>query len=368
MLQKTFVILSFLCCIGYINAAPHLTDKKAIKEAKILYRNLFTTATKGIMFGHQDDTVYGVGWSYEPGQSDVKSVCGDYPAVFGWELGGLELEWKKNLDDVPFDVMREHIVAAYERGGINTISWHPHNPESGLTAWDGKTKTAVKSILPMGENHEKYCSWLNNIASFIGSIRNKDGQPIPILFRPFHEHTATGFWWASAQCSVDEYVALWHFTVNYLKNVKQIHNIIYVYSPDIFISRDHYLERYPGDKWVDILGMDAYHRQQDWDYLSGGNRMLSTLTEIGAEKHKPIAFTETGLEGIPDPQWWTKWLLPVIKNYPLSYVLLWRNSYQRENHFFAPHPGSPSAKDFIEFKNNKEVHILFENDLPNMYK
>ena len=45
------------------------------------------TPAKGFMFGHQDDLAYGVGWKYIPGKSDIKEVTGDYPAVYGWELG-----------------------------------------------------------------------------------------------------------------------------------------------------------------------------------------------------------------------------------------------------------------------------------------
>ena len=47
--------------------------------------------SKGIMLGHHDDTVYGIGWEGEEGRSDVKSVCGDYPAVISFDLGELEL-------------------------------------------------------------------------------------------------------------------------------------------------------------------------------------------------------------------------------------------------------------------------------------
>ena len=50
------------------------------------------------MLGHHDDTVYGIGWEGEEGRSDVKSVCGDYPAVISFDLGELELGNAANLD------------------------------------------------------------------------------------------------------------------------------------------------------------------------------------------------------------------------------------------------------------------------------
>jgi len=57
---------------------------KKISVFCILYSVLFCACTKqqqGVMFGHQDDPFYGIGWEYEPGRSDVLESCGDWPAV-----------------------------------------------------------------------------------------------------------------------------------------------------------------------------------------------------------------------------------------------------------------------------------------------
>ena len=61
------------------------------QETERLLANLKKIPSKGIMLGHHDDTVYGIGWEGEEGRSDVKSVCGDYPAVISFDLGELEL-------------------------------------------------------------------------------------------------------------------------------------------------------------------------------------------------------------------------------------------------------------------------------------
>src|SRR5580693_9807601 len=78
-------------------------DKYATKETIILYRHLKSIAGKGFLFGHQDDLAYGVGWKYVPGRSDIKDVTGDYPAVYGWELGRIEVDHQENIDSVPFN-------------------------------------------------------------------------------------------------------------------------------------------------------------------------------------------------------------------------------------------------------------------------
>src|SRR6476646_1428516 len=104
---------------------------------------------KGIMFGHQDDLAYGYNWKYVPGNSDVKLVTGDYPAVIGWELGHLELGAPVSLDSVPFSFIKEKIIWSSKMGLITTISWHPDNPLTGKSAWDAAPGT-VRAVLPGG--------------------------------------------------------------------------------------------------------------------------------------------------------------------------------------------------------------------------
>src|SRR5271154_2044188 len=72
-------------------------DKKASKETINLYHNLKKLVGRGIMFGHQDDLAYGVGWKYVQGKSDIRDVTGDYPALYGWELGRIELDHPVNI-------------------------------------------------------------------------------------------------------------------------------------------------------------------------------------------------------------------------------------------------------------------------------
>jgi len=83
--------------------------------------------------------------------------------------------------------------------------------------------------------------------------------------------------------------------------------------------------------------------------------MLTTV-ENYAKKHKKItAITETGLEKISEPQWWTNILLKGIGNHKISYVLVWRNG--RPDHYYAPYPQQVSAEDFIKFTKNPKVYL-----------
>lgn len=365
-----------------------LVDPHASPETQALYVNLDRIRHDQVLFGHQDDLAYGVHWVEEPGRSDVKEVAGSYPALYGWELGDLELGEAENLDNVNFDKMRAWIKEGYNRGGVITISWHMNNPVSGGHAWD--LTPAVSEIIPDGERHDSYKEWLDTFSDFIKSLKVSSTQwtehdhHIPIIFRPFHEHNGDWFWWARGHCTEEEYIALWRFTVEYLRDIKQLHNLLYAFSPDRSrmnmdrFKRD-YLYGYPGDGYVDIIGLDNYWDVGHWttdnpreDRIQKLSRSLSYITEIADERNKIPAFTETGYEAIPDPTWWTDILLEGIRkdnrSKEIAWVLVWRNANEiidREGHFYAPYPGHPSAEDFIKFRN--EPMILFEDDLPNMY-
>jgi len=95
------------------------SDKKASPATVNLYRNLKKHLDNGVLFGHQDDLAYGIHWFGDKDRSNLNDLVGEYPAVYGWELGRLELDASYNLDSVAFDRMREYIIEGYKKGGGN---------------------------------------------------------------------------------------------------------------------------------------------------------------------------------------------------------------------------------------------------------
>lgn len=67
---------------------------------------------------------------------------------------------------------------------------------------------AVKSILPGGENHAMFNSWLERLANYFLTWRDKEGKPIPFIFRPYHKLSGSFFWWRIKRCYVEEYAEL----------------------------------------------------------------------------------------------------------------------------------------------------------------
>lgn len=329
-------------------------------EAEKLLTLLKEMPQRGFLFGHHDDPVYGIGWDGDENRSDVKSVCGDYPAVMSFDLGRIELKGDSNLDKIPFDRLRSEIVRQYERGGIVSLSWHADNPLTGKDAWDVSDSTVVAAILPGGNLHQQFVGWLDTVADFLQSLETADGKKVPVIFRPWHEHTGSWFWWGQSLCTTEEYKALWRMTYDHLQ-AKGIRHLLYAYSPGSEPNNTaEYLERYPGDDIVDVIGFDTYQFDR-MEYLANMEKSLSVMTEVGKTHNKVMAVTETGYEAIPDSTWWTETLLPTVSKYPVSYVLVWRNARERPNHYYAPYPGQVSANNFLQFY--QDSRTLFVTDL-----
>lgn len=367
-----------LAACGTFRGPDHaaLVDPDATAETRALFLNLRRLAPEAFLFGHQDAVAYGVTWSGEEGRSDVRDVAGAYPALYGWDVGHLERGGPDNLDGVPFDDMARWILAAYARGGVHTISWHMDNPVTGGSSWD--TTSAVRAVLPGGARHALYLTWLDRFADWAGRLRVGPlarfgvGEAVPILFRPFHEMNGSWFWWGGASTTPEDYRALWRFTVDYLRDERGVDNLLYVYAPDVFETEADYLRYYPGDDYVDVLGLDDYYdvgREGGAPDLTRRLRVLVTLAEA---RGKLAALTETGVQGMPRPDWWTGVLLQAIEADPIArriaWVLVWRNANARRSpgHYFATYPGQASADDFVRFY--ERPGVLFEDELPDLYE
>lgn len=365
-------------------------------SAESLKETLRTASCKDmIMYGHQDALMYGHSWKAAAkgkenpeenlfsglDKSDVKDVCGSHPAVLGFDLGGIETGSPANLDGCPFDLMRKAASLHYERGGIVTFSWHLRNPLTGGDSWDVSSKEVVASVLEGGREHGTMLEWLSACADFLSSIRDSKGNVIPVIFRPWHEHTGSWFWWGQDLCTPEQYVALWNMTYSYLVKERGLTNLVWAYSPGAGVDMKGYMERYPGDETVDVLGLDCYqyvawpadgrdsisHNVRDSlvkasirPYMEQIGTSLAFMQEIAARHGKTIALTETGLEGIPYEKWWTEVLHPAIKSSGIAYVLTWRNACDRPEHFYSAYPGAACEQDFKEFCRLPDIVLLDE--------
>lgn len=357
-------------------------NAEAPKE-KLLSKMQETVSLGNILYGHHDTYLYGhSGWKMCTADtitdSDVYQVCGKFPAVFSSDLGMIESENDINLDNNPFTLIRSAAIRHYNKGGIVTFSWHPSNPVTKGNSWDVKTcskvQNIVKECLPGGSCHTEIMKWLDNVADFFESLKDKDGEMISFIFRPWHENTGNWFWWGLPYCSTEEYKKLWEMTYNYMVYDRGLTEIVWAYSPGNNCTEKDFMSRYPGDEMVDIIGFDSYEytdnnisdyntriKSANEEYIKSVRFQMEYVSRIAFEHGKILALTECGFESVPYPQWWTEVLYEAIKGFPVAYVLSWRNACDNPSHFYGPWKGSVSEDDFKKFSQFK--NILFLEDL-----
>lgn len=349
--MKKYVIIGAILMMSVMEIASQ-NSAKGIARLQELQE-------QGYMFGHQDAPFYGVSWKLERDRCDVKELCGDYPAVMGFDIGGIEVGSKKNVDNIPFDRMREEIIAHAKRGGIITLSWHPRNPLTGGTSWDVSDSTTVSSVMPGGSEHRKFLMWMRRVGDFMESLRGEYDRPITIIFRPWHENNGGWFWWGEPNCSKEEYHALWCMLQDYLI-VEGHENIIWCYSPNYSarLTEEYFVERYPGNERVDIIGLDAYQwtQEEEKKFKSQLRSNLDVLSKYATKNNKLLALTECGMEKVANEKWWTKVIMPILDDYPISYFLAWRNAGRHA--YYGPSIEGADGEDFKKMCEREHVMLL----------
>lgn len=333
-IKTSIAIFMTACSVSLSAQTRQPADPEATPEARQLLTRLINIQSKGIMYGHQDDLMTGHTWWYEPDRSDTKEAVGDYPAIAGFELGEIELGSPLSLDSISFANIAERVRWFHRQNGIITISWHCVNPITSQwpgikepngagSAWEVEMLSAdqlnaVRSILPGGCNHAMFNSWLDRLVKNFKQWRDEKGALIPFIFRPYHEHSGSFFWWGTQRCYDEEYATLWRYTVNYLRN-KGLHNILYAYNTDKVYSAEEFLKGYPGDEYIDMLSIDWYGQGEEFN--KNVNYALDFISQIATQKQKLFALSECGPISAD--------LQKILEKYQATYVLTWRNAPPR---------------------------------------
>ncbi|WP_310603197.1 glycosyl hydrolase [Anaerosporobacter sp.] len=360
-----------------------LVDKDATAQTKAIYAYLQAMGkSSSVLYGHQNDTWHKAG-AATLSDSDTRDVTGSIAGIIGIDsisLSGDEYSaqrYNSEIGDQTFSLTAEgNVLAAaaltnknIEEGAIITLSAHMPNfsivkesktYEEGVDPSYAKydfagyspnvlTGNVMNQILPGGMYNEKYNAYLDMIADYANHV---DGT---ILFRPFHENTGSWFWWGAAFCDTATYKNVWKYTVEYLRDDKGVHNLLYVYGPGSEASDvEEYGERYPGDNYVDMVGFDIYNdnpKENNADtWFVDFKKALSIVEDFGTAHGKLVAVTETGIRnevqkgdnqtallktGNLHKDWYNT-LLEAVSDSEASFFLLWAN-FGKKDGFYTPY-------------------------------
>lgn len=350
-----------------------LVDPDASSRTASLFAYLHSQQGQGILFGHQQSTEFGVTFPSSDADgflSDVKAGTGEHPAVIGWDFGRQGYGSAGNpVPEDDFVHTVELIKAADEIGAIQTFSAHMDNFVTG-GPYNDTDGGVVARIMPGGDHNEEFTAYLDKVARIAHAAVDENGASIPLVFRPFHENAGSWFWWGAAHASPAQYTELFRYTVEYLRDVKDVHNFLYSYSPGGGFSgnSDIFMATYPGDEFVDVFGYDNYDSSNGSEqWLAGLVADLGMLSRLASERGKIAALTEVGISGAlkpngqnPNPNWYTQ-LLNAIKADPdarrMAWMLTWTN--YGTDQFFVPYPATGDLAehemlaDFRAFENDE---------------
>jgi len=361
--------------------AVNLVDRNASAQTRSLFLYLNELRGKNILFGQQHATTEGLSITDRDGtQSDAKNAVGDYPALFGWDTLSLEGKEKPGVAG-DFEQSRDNLVGvmkkAYDDGGVLTLSSHMPNFVTGGSFYDVKGNV-VSHILPGGDKNAEFNAFLDNIADFAHHLKDDDGNPIPVIFRPFHEQNGSWFWWGAAFTTKDEYKEIYRYTVEYLRDKKEVRNFLYGFSPGGGFGTDEsrYMETYPGDDYADIIGFDSYYNGEGQTWFDGVVTEARTVSGIADARGKVAALTEFGYQkmktsGNSTPDFFTK-LSAALQSDPdairMAYMLTWANFGPDSTYVPYPLPDGQENQmlpDFIQFYN--EPYSLFAAGVTGAY-
>ena len=131
-------------------------------------------------------------------------------------------------------------------------------------------------------------------------------KKIPVILRYPHEMDGNWFWWGRTWCTAEEYRRFCIASARYLRK-KCPGQILFAHTPDRTWkdfgnegdSNNTFLAYYPGDKYVDIIGIDDYSIGHGDDTKAEANlaetvRKLRLLTAFAKERGQVVCISEAG--------------------------------------------------------------------------
>ncbi len=201
------------------------------------------------------------------------------------------------------------VVNWYKNGGVVGCMWHWNMPTNDGTDWtctpgtgDKQTGFDVRKIFePESDEYKRMIKDIDKVASTLKKLRQRK---IPVLWRPLHEAGGMWFWWGMDAEACNE---LWRVMYDRFTNYHGLNNLIWVWTSAAAWNKpysDGY-KWYPGDEYVDTVGLDVYNNNNSANIYSTCFKFLKN-----SSPDKLVALTECGNLATIGKQWRSgaKWL------------------------------------------------------------
>lgn len=147
------------------------------------------------------------------------------------------------------------------------------------------------------EGYDSPSEWFDakckEVAYIINAFVDNDGIHIPVIFRLWHECEAGHFWWGGGSKKI--YKDFYVYTVKKFRQLCPHKNILFGYCKDRYWSTERqYLDRYPGDEFVDVIGFDNYTFGCSKESNEHALLQMRIVSKYAQEHNKVAALFETG--------------------------------------------------------------------------
>jgi mannan endo-1,4-beta-mannosidase len=182
----------------------------------------------------------------------------------------------------------------WQHGGLVILSTHMPNPTTHGGVADVSGLDGGGIVTSGTPTNIQFKRQLDQIGA---GIKRLQGAGVIVIWRPFHENDGGWFWWGTGtgNLTVDQFKAMWIYTYNYMTHTLGLHNIVWAFTGTADLTN------YPGDNYVDMVGVDTYTD----DPSSGELPSRYAIFQSGAPS-KPFALAEIGPHS-PDTMDQTLW-------------------------------------------------------------
>lgn len=246
---------------------------------------------------------------------DLKSQTGQWVGMAGADYARLAAA----NDPVDLSAVNLPLIEHWNQGGLVTISWHARNPWTGGNSRDQTVNGSFLDLFTPGTAANQ--AWMQQLDQVADALEQLQQAGVIVLWRPFHEANGKSFWWAQPR-TTEEQVTLWREMFRYFTTERHLNNLLWVYS--VVTERSDKirpaLAAYPGNEYVDVVGVDIYNSKLP----------ISKEYEAFRSLGKPMGLTEFGPFKGNDSKAFTydysKLIQKIRKNYPrITFFQAWNS-------------------------------------------
>jgi mannan endo-1,4-beta-mannosidase len=329
-----------------------LVDSSPSSATLAMHTDLTESTGVRMYFGQHEFKTYTSG-----GGTDCYRITMNYPKVLGIDYR--ELYDSGSTKTVPETRAKylDHMLVHDRNNGYLMLVWHMKNWVTGGNYTD-ESGDPVVNVLPGGTHRTEYLAGLDDLADFLNGFNDKDGNLIPVLLRLYHEADNTSFWWAQDGCTNAQFISLWQDMVTYLRDTKGVSNVLYCYTP---LGKLTFTDRYPGDDYVDIIGIDGYDADGTvTDILT----TLQTYSNAANDRGKVAIYSEgiRALNTNPDADFWSTGYIDPLQADPATnrFVItaVWRTRTAGNPDSWGPDATRADASDFNSIYEDGKIQLI----------